>query len=239
MRAYPATLVRRFSSLVDLSFDDEASLATLPFDITSILQRQAILRAGEPSPTMYVILEGWAARYGIRANGSRRITGIMLPGDFCGIHALSGASLDHNIAALTNCKIGKIDGTIVADLAHASPAINRALWRAKLVEESILRTWLLNSDDAFQAVGHLLCELHVRACDVGLMQNGRCYIPLTQQDIANAVGITNVHTNRMLQKLRGEGLIEFQRGALFIPDQDALRKACDFTPAYLHPLEAA
>lgn len=163
----------------------------------------------------------------------------MLLGNFCGIHALSGASLDHGIVALTNGKIGKIDWTIIADLTHASPAINRASWRAKLLEGSILRTWLLNSDDAFQTVGHLLCELHVRACGVGPMQYGRCHIPLTQQDIADALGITNVHTNRMLQKLRGEGLIEVQRGTLFIPDQDALRKACDFKPAYLHPLEAA
>lgn len=98
---------------------------------------------------------------------------------------------------------------------------------------------MLNSDDAFQAVGHLLYKLHVRACGVGLMQDGRCHIPLTQQDIADALGIINVHTNRLLQKLGGVGLIEVQRGILFIPDQDALRKACAFTPAYLHPLEAA
>ena len=65
-----------------------------------------------------------------------------------------------------------------------------------------LRTWLLNSASAYQAVAHLLCELHARADNVGLVADGRCRIPLTQQDIGDAVGITSVHTNRVLQKLR-------------------------------------
>lgn len=234
-----SALLWKLSSLVALDSASLQALDALPVAAGLVPRRRDILRAGERLSSMYVILDGWAARYGIRANGSRRITGIMLPGDFCGIHALSGAALDHGIVALTNCEIGKIDWTIIADLAHAHPAVGRALWRAKLVEESILRTWLLNSEDSFQAVGHLLCELHTRAQSVDLVTNGRCYIPLKQQDIADAVGITTVHTNRVLQKLRGQGLIRFERGDLFIPDQDALRKACNFTPTYLHPLKDA
>jgi len=101
-----------------------------------------------------------------------------------------------------------------------------------------LRTWLLNSASAYQAVAHLLCELHARADNVGLVADGRCRIPLTQQDIGDAVGITSVHTNRVLQKLRNEGLVEFGHGTLLIQDVDALRRACDFRPAYLHPIEA-
>lgn len=238
MGAYPTALLRKISSLVELGFDDEAAIGALPLDITSVLQRRDILKRGEQSVSVHVILQGWAARYGIRADGSRRITGIMLPGDFCGIHAISGAAMEHSVVALTGCQVGRIDGAALAEVTNTHLVINRALWRAKLVEESILRTWLLNSADSYQAVAHLLCELHARAYIVGLVEADRCRIPLTQEDIGDCIGITTVHTNRMLQKLRGEGLMEFDRGDLFIPDVDALRKACDFTPAYLHPLEA-
>lgn len=239
MSAYPTALLRKISGLVDLELDDEAAIGALPLSISSVLQRRDILRRGEQSAFVHIILQGWAARYGIRADGSRRITGIMLPGDFCGIHAISGAAMDHSIVALTGCQVGRIEGAALTEVADTHPVINRALWRSKLLEESILREWLLNSTDAYQAVAHLLCELHARAYSVGLVEAGRCRIPLTQQDIGDCIGITTVHTNRVLQKLRKEGLMDFHRGDLFIPDIDALRRACDFTPAYLHPLEAA
>lgn len=232
-------LLRKLSSLVTLDADDHQAVCALPFVTERVSARRDVLKVGQQVTSVYVLLEGWAARYGIRAAGSRRITGVMLPGDFCGIHALSGAVLDHGIVALTDCEIGRVDSTLIANLAHQSPVINQALWRSKLLEESILRIWLLNSDSSYQAVGHLLCELHARAHGIGLVDKGHCRIPLTQQDIGDAMGITSVHTNRVLQKLRGEKLIEFERGNLHIPDVEALRRACDFRPAYLHPMEVA
>lgn len=190
---------------------------------------------GTQSELVYVLRAGWAARYEVRADGSRRITGFLLPGDFCGIHAACHAPMDHAIVAITDCIVGKIDGALFTGLAHASPAIEQAIWRAKLIEESVLRKWLLFSTDSHQSVAHLLCELYARAEMVGLATDGQCRLPLTQEEIGDALGITAVHTNRVIQRLRGDGIIDLSHQELTIRDAAALTRAAAFDRSYLEP----
>ena len=228
------TLLRKFSGLVDLGAPDRAALQSLTYEVATVERHRDILRVGDRPTFVYVILEGWAARYSLRKDGSRRITGFLLPGDFCGIHAVTSSPMDHALIALTTCKVGKIAGSEMDRLIEAAPVIVKALWRAKLTEEAILRMWLLNSEDAQRSLGHLLCELHARAHHAGLVEKGMCDVPLTQQDIGDALGITAVHTNRMLQQLRELRLVEFSHSKLMLPDVEALRRASSFDPAYLH-----
>lgn len=228
-------LLRKLGTLVALSAQDVELVGALPMHVTRVARHRDVLSAGQRPDFVYVVLSGWAARYGMRADGSRRITGFLLPGDFCGIHAVSDAAMDHSIVALTECEVGRIHRPAIAAAVERSEALGQALWRAKLIDESILRQWLLNSADAFQAIGHLLCELHARAQTMGLAEGGRCHVPLTQEHLADAIGITSVHTNRVMQRLRAEQLLEFSHGELFIPDVEALRRACSFDGRYLHP----
>lgn len=227
----------KLATLVPLGAAELELVTALPMQTTRVARHRDLLSTGQHPDYAYVVQSGWAARYGMRPDGSRRITGFMLPGDFCGIHAVSQAAMDHAIVALTECEVVRIERAAIADLVERSALLAQAIWRAKLVDEAILRQWLLNSADAFQAVGHLLCELHARAQMVGLAEGGRCHVPLTQEHLGDAIGITSVHTNRVMQRLRTEQLLELAHGELHIPDVRALRRACSFDPRYLLPFE--
>lgn len=92
----------------------------------------------------------------------------------------------------------------------------------------------LGRRDAYQRVAHLLCELHYRALTVGLVKDDRFDLPLTQNEIADAAGLTSVHVNRTIQRLRADGLIELSGRVLTIKDVSGLQQAGGFDPAYLH-----
>jgi CRP-like cAMP-binding protein len=228
-------LLTKIASMVTLDDDDRALLETLSLTETSIPRRRAILSQGAAPEFVYVLLSGWAARYEVRSDGSRRITGFLLPGDFCGIHAICHAAMDHAIIAITDCELAKIDRNAFIDLTMRSATINQAVWRAKLIEEAILRKWLLFSTDSHQSVAHLLCELYVRAAIVGLAADGQCRLPLTQEEIGDALGITAVHTNRVIQRLRGEGTLDLSHHELTIKDPTALTRVAAFDRSYLQP----
>jgi CRP-like cAMP-binding protein len=225
---------RKILTLVDLDQDDFEILNRLICTSATYKRRRDIARVGEQPSFLCIVLEGWAARYSLRTDGSRRITGILMPGDFCGIHAVSAAVMDHAITALTTCKIGKIELRELENALRSVPKLGQALWRSKLIEESLLRMWLLNSKDAAKSLAHLLCELHTRASQLGLTQGAACEIPLTQEDLGDALGLTAVHVNRMLRELREQGLVEFSNMRLTIPDVPALHAASGFDPQYLY-----
>ena len=229
------TFLAKIESLVPLSDQERQDVAALPMERVTIPRRHQIIAQNSKPDFVYTILSGWAARYELRADGARRITGFLLPGDFCGIHALCGAGMDHAVIALTDCEIGKIDETAMSALVERSPAIHSAVWRAKLIEEATLRKWLLYAADARQGIAHLLCELYVRAAVVGLAADRRCHLPLTQEEIGDAMGITAVHTNRVVQRLRLDGLIDIAQQQLTIKDAAGLRKAAEFDGSYLEP----
>jgi CRP-like cAMP-binding protein len=144
--------------------------------------------------------------------------------------------MDHGIVALTPAAVAFIPHAVIEQLPLRRPELARALWWATLVDEAVLRAWIVNIGrrDAFEGVAHLLCELHVRLRHVGLVQDHSFDLPLTQEDLADALGLTPVHTNRVLQRLRSEGLITLRGGHLTILDAEGLRRAAGFDPNYLH-----
>lgn len=213
---------------------EAAKLLALPWSVVKVARQKDILRIGHRPEYLYFIEDGWAARYSIRRDGTRRITGFMLPGDACAIHAVAREPLDHSIVAITDCEIARIPISLVTAAAAASPAFSTALWRSKLVDEASLRVWLLNSKEALWSLAHLICELHARMDAIGDVHDGQFSLPLTQDQIGDALSITTVHVNRMLRQLRMRGLVEVHDYKVTIPDIQALRTACAFSPSYLH-----
>lgn len=124
----------------------------------------------------------------------------------------------------------------MAALANAEPRIARALWRQMLAGFSVQCEWTLNNGQrtALERIGHLFCELYHRLRGVGLTEGTGYAFPLTQNDLAEATGLTPVHVNRTLQEMRGAGLILLKDRTLYIPDLDALEDAVLFSPDYLH-----
>jgi CRP-like cAMP-binding protein len=115
------------------------------------------------------------------------------------------------------------------------PKLSLALWCAALVDAAVLREWLLNVGQrhAAQRLAHVLCELLVRLRIVGLADKS-FELPLSQADLADTIGTSNVHLNRVLQELRRANLITWKRDTLVILDIDQLMKFSGFNPNYLH-----
>ncbi len=226
----------KLATVADLGDRDVEQLLALCGDVRVVHAKQNVLSEGERPDHVHLIVEGWAARYKALADGSRQIVAFLLPGDFCDLHVAVLGHMDHGIVALTRCRVAYIPSQSLDTLTSDHNGLTKALWWATLVDESILREWVLNVGrrDAFERIGHLLCELHARMEMVGLVRDDRLALPLTQEELADATGLTPVHTNRTLQRLRRENLIELSGGMLTVLDVGELRKAAGFDPGYLH-----
>ncbi|WP_428969912.1 Crp/Fnr family transcriptional regulator [Sphingomonas sp. Xoc002] len=226
--------LQRLAQLVALTEDESEAIRGLEFELVSIPRHRNVIAKGETPSYLYAVLDGWAGRYSLRPDGTRRITGFVVPGDFCGIHAVCHSPLDHAIVALTDCVIAKVSLGQLEQLVARFPVIGRALWHAKLVDEAILRIWLLNSSDAFRTLAHLLCEFEARLHPGETSGSRQFQLPVNQEHLADALGLTPVHLNRVLQRLRASGVIDLSRKVLTIPDINELRKAAHFDCSYLH-----
>lgn len=229
-------LIRRLSTLADLDADDRSRIAELCENIRNVPRRSHISKEGDRPKYVHVMLSGWAARYKTLRDGSRQIVDFVIPGDFCDLHVAILSAMDHGIVALTPCTVARIGEDEIEKLTSENSRIVRAMWWSTLVDQGVLREWVLNVGrrDAYERVSHLLCELHFRMERAGLVEDGQLALPLTQEDLADATGLTSVHVNRTLQRLRSENLIEIGRGMLTLLDASALREAAGFNPAYLH-----
>jgi CRP-like cAMP-binding protein len=183
-----------------------------------------------------VILEGFACRYKVVRDGGRQITAFLIPGDLCDLHISILGEMDHAIGALTACKVALFSRSTVEGLTTKYPAITRAMWWATLVEAGILREWLVTMGRraADKRSGHLLRELLVRLQRVGLATDTSFELPLTQGQLADTLGITEVHLNRMVNQLGASGLIRLKDHTVIIDDVERLKAFSDFSPNYLH-----
>jgi CRP-like cAMP-binding protein len=183
-----------------------------------------------------LVIDGWGARYKTLPDGKRQIVSLFLPGDFCDLNVYILREMDHSIGAITRLKVAMITPDEMNGLTGDRPRITQALWWHELVTTAIQREWTLNLGQrtAYERLGHLLVELYLRLRAVGRADNGRCDFPLTQNDLAEATGLTAVHVNRTLQELRRDGLIELERKQLHILDLDRLKELSMFNPNYLH-----
>jgi CRP-like cAMP-binding protein len=228
--------LNKLRACVKLLPADEEALLDAIVDIRDLAAGEHLIRKGDRPEYVHILLNGWAARYEIVADGGRAITAFLLPGDLCDQHVTVLGKMDHSIVTLTTATVAFLRNGHLEAIAVKHPSLSRSLWWSTLVDEAILRAWLVNIGrrSAFEAIGHLLCELHIRISKAGLTENSDFALPLTQDDIGDALGLTPVHVNRMLQRLRKEGFITLQRGMLVITDVARLEDATDFDESYLH-----
>jgi CRP-like cAMP-binding protein len=172
----------------------------------------------------------------LSGNGGRQILSIHMRGDVVDLqNSLLGVA-DHNVQMMTDGSLALIPVQAVVDLAFKLPGIGMAMWYETLVEGSIFREWILNVGrrDAFTAIAHLLCEFAMRAELAEVGQATHYELPLTQEQLADAVGLTSVHVNRTLMRLEEQGHIRRSRRIIEIGDWQSLAKVADFQPRYLH-----
>ena len=151
------------------------------------------------------ILDGFACRYKLTSEGKRHIMAYLISGDFCDLHVFILKAMDHNIGALSPCRVVNIPRNRILEMT-TRPALARALWWATLVDEAVLREWLVNMGqrEAPERIAHLLCELLLRLRAIGLAASDAYELPITQEALGDTMGLSAVHVNRSLQKLRSE-----------------------------------
>lgn len=218
-----------------LADDDRALLINICSDVRSIRARRDIIREGDKPNHVLLMVEGWACRYKVLPDGSRQIVAFLIPGDFCDSNITLFGHMDHNIGAVRNSEVAFIRADKMMELIDR-PRIARAFLWATLVDEAILRSWIVNLGrrDAFQRVGHLICELHARLRNVAMATDSEFDMPITQEDLADALGLTPIHVNRTLKRLRDDGLVTFRKAHIVIHDIARLQKSVGFDPNYLH-----
>lgn len=229
-------LIRKMECFTPLSDDDKGAIRSICAERVQLFPaRRDVISDGQATNFVHLILEGWAARYKMLPDGSRQITAFLIAGDFCDLHITVLEKMDHGIMALTPCTVAHLDTDKLDAIMTERTMLTKAFWWITLVDEAVLRQWVINSRRrAIAAIPHLLCELHLRLKAVGLASDQGLSLPLTQEELADATGMSSVHVNRTIQALRKANLIEFGQGSLTIPDVPALAKAGGFDDSYLH-----
>ena len=229
-------LIRKLETIFTLAENERAALLNLPLQVTTIRADQDIVREGDRPTRSCALLEGFASTFKVTAEGKRQITAFHIPGDIPDLQSLHLEVLDSSLGTLTPCRVGFIQHEALHEMCDHYPRIARALWRETLIDASIFREWTVNNGrrEAYARIAHILCELMARLEAVGLASGHTCEIPITQNELADATGLSNVHVNRILQQLRADDLITLKGNTLKVLDWDQIRQAGQFDPTYLH-----
>ncbi|GJD41129.1 MULTISPECIES: Crp/Fnr family transcriptional regulator [Methylobacterium] len=232
----PHYFIRKLEQFTKLSCDDRQALENAVCKRRTIAKHADIISEGDDPHHVNLILDGWACRYKHLDDGRRQIISLFVPGDLCDSHVYLLREMDHSIVALTPVRLAEISRAALEQVANDNVRVTKALWWNTLVTVAVQREWTVNLGQrtALERLGHLFCELFLRLRGVGLTDGPSYELPLTQVELADALGLSNVHINRTLQDLRRAGLIVLKGGRLTIPDFDALQRASLFNPNYLH-----
>ncbi|GJE35816.1 Crp/Fnr family transcriptional regulator [Methylobacterium oxalidis] len=233
----PQHLIRKLQQFAPLSEEDGRALEDAASRKVRIFgAHQDVIREGDAPEHVNLILEGWACRYKQLEDGRRQIISFFLPGDLCDPHVFVLREMDHAIGTITSVRLAEIHRDQMLRLTDEHPRITQALWWETLVTAAIQREWTVNLGQrtGLERIGHLLCELFIRPRGVGLTEGDSCLLPVTQVELGDATGLSNVHVNRVLQELRSRELIVLRGKRLSIPDLEALQRVALFNVNYLH-----
>lgn len=198
------------------------------------------MREGQHPNESRVVVTGFVYRQKLARSGARQIVSMHLPGEIVDMHNSFLKVADHNVQALTRSEVALVPRSALAELADSHPDAARALLVEALIDGSILMEWMLNATrrPSPERLAHLLCELALRLRAAGLCELGRYRIPMTQEELADCLGLTPVHVNRLLRQFAKTGLVERNGRDVIIACWDALARAGDFDAVYLHLYEA-
>ena len=228
--------IEKLNGLATLSAEDIAALEAATAKPRNYVARQDLIREGDEPGPVFVMLEGWTCRYKILPSGTRQITAFLMPGDACDLHIHMLDEMDHSIQAISNSVVATIPKAEMQALMRERPNIARAMYTAQLIDEGTLRAWIVSMGrrSSIERVAHLMCELYLRARSVGLAADADFAVPLSQLVLADALGMTAVHINRVLKELRVAGAMALRRGSLTILDPNKLVQIAGFDENYLH-----
>jgi CRP-like cAMP-binding protein len=230
-------LLRKLRYWAKLDEADEQALLALPHEIREIQPQHYIVRERDRPTHSCVMLSGYSFRHKLVGTGLRQIVSIHMKGDLVDLQNSLLGIADHSVQTLVRSHVAMIPRDAVRELAFDRPQIGFAMWRDTLVDGSIFREWVVNVGrrDARTRLAHLLCEFALRLKVAGLGEQTNYELPMTQEQLADALGLTSVHVNRTIKMLEKDGLISRSTTrSIQIGDWKKLAAAGDFDSTYLH-----
>lgn len=231
LSAYLEKLERRR----ELFQDERAALLALPAVLRRVEAQERILKEDQEVDHSVFLLDGLITRQK-RANGSDQIISISFPGDGVDLQTLFFDETDHALVAHEPTVVAYVPHGALTELCDHHPHLAKMLWHDTLVDSAIFREWAMNIGHrrAPQRMGALFLECEARLAAIGRAREGKFELKLTQQELASALGLSLVHCNKSLRRLREEKLVVTSNRQIYLPDRAALIKMVGFDPAYLH-----
>jgi CRP-like cAMP-binding protein len=221
----------------DLISDGEARILRDSIStIREVPTGKTLVRAGVELSECTLLVDGIVGRYKDLADGQRQIMELHVTGDFLDLHSFLLKRLEHNVGSMTPVRLAIVPHDAVRHITETEPHLTRILWFSTLMDAAIHREKILSIGrrSAVARVAHMICELKVRLAVVGKADENGYRLQLTQADLADVTGLTSIHVNRMLKKLRDDGLMTFRNAEVVIHDWEGLQRVAEFDPAYLY-----
>jgi len=234
-------LARKLNLHHRLSVADQQAILALPNKIRRLEAQSYIMREGDRPDRCGVLLQGYAFRHKLTGEGARQILSINIPGEALDFQNLFLEEADHNVQMLSRGVVAEVPREAIEEMVASHSEIGRAILVTTLVEAAIFREWVVNigQRDSRSRIAHLLCEFAYRLKAQELTSNDVYELPITQEQLADATGLTAVHVNRVLQALQREGMIDRDRRMIRFPSWERMRDLADFNPRYLHTRDLA
>ncbi len=228
--------IAKLRARADISAREEEAIRSAVSGYRDHAADQTIVAAYVEQDHSLLLIDGIMCRYKDLRGGQRQITQLHVAGDFPDLHSFTLKYLDHEVMTLTPCRVAVVPHDNLRRMTEQFPRLTRLYWFSTNMDAATHREWELSLGrrSARARVAMLLSELHIRFQIVGLADETGYDLPLTQTDLGESTGLTNVHVNRTLRELRESGLVEFQAGRVAILDREGLWQAGEFDPRYLY-----
>jgi CRP-like cAMP-binding protein len=229
-------MLRMLEGFVALPEPDRQAILDLPFTLREVEAHTYLVREGDVPMVSAVLVKGFAYRHKISGNGGRQVVSLHIPGDALDMQHLFLDVADHNVQTLTRATVAIVPRAALREIARDRPAVGHAMFISVAVEASIFREWILNIGrrNARTRIAHILCEFAARLQRRGLGNEQGYELPMTQEQLGDATGLTPVHVNRMLKELEREDFLSRTGRFVSFKDWPRLKDAADFQPRYLH-----
>jgi CRP-like cAMP-binding protein len=234
--AIRAALIKRLRISSAIADEDIKEIEALPISVRQYPAETAVVRDGERATDCCLIADGFCARSKTIASGKRQILSLHIPGEIPDLMSLFLHVMDHDLSTLTPATLGFISHETLQKLHRRSPTVAEMFWRDTLIDAAMFREWIVNVGQrpAPARLAHVMIELRERLRLIGRLDGNSFEMPLTQEQIGEALGITAVHANRVIRQLRQEGIVELNRGRVTVLDERKFQELADFDGRYLH-----
>lgn len=228
-------LVRKLGAFVALSDAELSVLASLHKRRRSFVAGRDLFHQGQSDQSAFILASGWACSYKLLEDGQRQIVDFQIPGDFLGLRSVLLHVSDHSIEPVTDIEVTEVHVADLLDAFAQTPRLATAvLWAASRDEAMVVEHLVdIGRRDATERMAHFLLELGARLALVGLGSKEGYACPLTQYLLADALGLSAVHVNRVLRQLREDGMVTFRDGMVVFDDYDKLAQFAQFDPSYM------